>query len=293
MKPDIAQELNELCGMLAASLRRPSGRVETSFGSFACVEAPPHISVVPSSGRPLFVPRRLDPRFVPSKALLEAVTLDAVDDASAPRSAEQGEATGGGPTVSCPNLHAHLVAALSSKNVVKVSGLGELRIEKKGGKRRLSFKPSIVLKGALREEFAAPVPLERNHPLELLAARAFDHARATSDPSAQTYPFVMMEAPGALDTKLVRFLEVEGEDERLVDHARAFVRTLDAARYALAYNAELRRNYGLSYDAVIVEVAEREDAQARVLAQRYGTTGAEPVPTDVELLGATENLLKG
>ncbi|MDC3962636.1 hypothetical protein [Polyangium jinanense] len=288
---DIAQELNELCGTLAASLRRPSGRVETSFGSFVCVDAPPHISVVPSSGRPVFVPRRLDPLFVPSKALMDAVTLDAVDDASAPRSAEEEEATRGGQTVSCPKLHAHLVASLSSRNVVKLSGLGELRIEKKGGKRRLSFKPSTVLKGALRGEPTEPVPLERNHPLELLVARALDHAMAASDPSAQTYPFVMYEAPGVSDIALVRFLELEGEYERLVDHARVFVRTLDAVRYALTYNAELRRNYGLPYDAVIVEVAEREDAFARVLSRRYGTTGAGPVPTDVELIGATENLL--
>ncbi|MDC0744170.1 hypothetical protein [Polyangium mundeleinium] len=293
MKHDIAQELNEVCGALAASLRWPSGRVETSFGSFACVEAPPHISVVPSSGRPMFVSRRLDPLFLPSKALLDAVTLDAVDDASAPRSAEEGEATGGGQTVSCPHLHAHLVDTLSRKNVVKLSGLGELRIEKKGGKRRLSFKPSPVLKGALRGEPTEPVPLEKNHPLELLVARALDHAMTDSDPSAQTYPFVMVEAPGAPESALVRFLELEGAYERLVDDARRFVRTLDAARYALTYNAELRRNYGLSYDAVVVEVAERGDAHARVLSRRYGTTVAGPVPTDVELIGATENLLKG
>ena len=214
---------------------------------------------------------------------MDAVTLDA----------EEGEATRGGQTVSCPHLHAHLVDALSRKNVVKLSGLGELRIEKKGGKRRLSFKPSTVLEGALRGEPAEPVPLEKNHPLELLVAHALDHAMAASDPSAPTYPFVMVEAPGAPESALVRFLELEGAYERLVDDARRFVRTLDAARYALTYNAELRRNYGLSYDAVVVEVAEREDAHARVLSRRYGMTVAGPVPPDVDLIGATENLLKG
>ncbi|HVK63638.1 MAG TPA: hypothetical protein VM694_04150 [Polyangium sp.] len=103
----------------------------------------------------------------------------------------------------------------------------------------------------------------------------------------------MVEAPGVPDIALVRFLELEGAYERLVDDARRFVRTLDAARYALTYNAELRRNYGLSYDAVVVEVAEREDAHARVLSRRYGMTVAGPVPPDVDLIGATENLLKG